>query len=272
MQQIINFIIRNKISLLYVLLMVISLGFTIQSHSYHKSKYFNSSNWISGTIYKTSNSISSYFNLSTENEKLLEENKRLKYLLYNKQNKDSISLDSTGIAYTIVSAKAIKNSYSRPRNYITINKGSADSIQQDMGVITEKGILGIVEDTSNKFASVQSILNTKSNINAKLKNTNYFGSLVWNTEKYNIVQLADIPRLVQLQVGDTVVTGGMSSIFPENIPIGRIIKFDLNASKSSYNIDIALFNDMANIGNVYIINNIHRKEIKQLEAETENVQ
>jgi rod shape-determining protein MreC len=174
------------------------------------------------------------------------------------------------INYEVIRGRVINNSYADQRNYITINRGKIDSIKQDMGVITEKGILGIVENTSKNFASVQSILNEKSNINAKIKNSNHFGSLVWrDTEDYNVVQLIDIPRLVPLTIGDTIVTGAMSSIFPENIPIGTIKKFDLDTSKSFYFIDVELFNDMTNIGNIYIIKNLNRQEILQLEAETQ---
>ena len=137
-----------------------------------------------------------------------------------------------------------------------------------MGVITSKGILGIVENTSKNFATVQSILNEKSNINAKIKNTDHFGSLVWDMKRFDVVQLVDIPRLVPLTIGDTIVTGGMSSIFPEGIPIGTIRKFDLNTSKSFYSIDVALFNDMTNIKNVYIVNNNYREEILELQNQT----
>ncbi len=250
-----------------MLLFLIALAFTIQSHSYHRSKFFNSANRITGSIYSISNSITSYFDLDEENAKLLEENRRLRTLLFNKVEKDSFELD-TALNYTVKSARIIKNSYANRDNYITIDKGKKDSIRQDMGVITAKGILGIIEHTSNKYASVQSILNTKSNINAKIKNTNYFGSLVWDTERYNVVQLEDIPRLVPLLVGDTIVTGAMSSIFPENIPIGTIKKFDLTQSKSFYSIDVELFNDMTNVKNVYVIQNINRPEVLQLESET----
>ncbi len=272
MQQIINFIIRYKTSLLYLFLLATALVFTVQSHSYHRSKFFNSANWLAGTVYNTSNSISSYFNLDEENEKLLRENEQLRKLLFNISTKDSIELDTATIRYTISSAQIIKNSYANPNNYITINKGKNDSIKQDMGVITADGILGIVEHTTNNFASVQSILNSKSNINAKIKNTNYFGSLKWDANRYNVVQLEDIPRLVPLLVGDTIVTGAMSSIFPEDIPIGTIKKFDLNASKSFYSIDVELFNDMTNVKNVYVIYNINRPEVLELESEIANDQ
>ncbi len=272
MQQIINFIIRYKTSLLYLLLLVISLIFTIQSHSYHQSKFFNSANWVSGNIYQISSNFSSYFKLNEENALLLEENQTLRKLLYNSGISDSLEIDTTGLQYKISTAQVIKNSFSSPNNYITIDKGKNQGLKQDMGVITSKGILGIVEHTSQNFSIVQSILNTNSNINAKIKNTNYFGSLTWDTRRFSEVQLEDIPRLVPLLVGDTIVTGAMSSIFPENIPIGTIKKFDLNTSKSFYSIDVELFSDMTNIKNVYIIENINRPEILQLESQIEDGQ
>lgn len=268
MQRIINFVLRYRNAFLYAFLAFISLVVTIRSHSYHQSKFFNSSRWVTGSIYGAGSDVSSYFNLQEENKRLVEENQLLRKMLFNSQ-KDSIApLDSTLAVYEVLNARLIKNSYTSPRNYITIDKGENDGVHQDMGVITTDGILGIVENVSNNFATVQSVLNTKSNINAKIKGTEYFGSLIWDTKDYTVVQLIDIPRLVPLVVGDTIVTGGMSSIFPENVPIGTIKKYDLNASKSFYDIDVELFSDMANIKNVYLIENKDREEIQELEAKT----
>lgn len=268
MRQIINFIIRYKNFLLYVFLLLLSLGFTIQSHSYHQSRFFNSSSWLTGRIYETSFNITSYFDLQDENKILVEENELLRNLLLNQKTGDPVPLDSVQAKYTVTSGQVIKNSYADSRNYITINKGERDGVKPDMGVITANGILGIVENTSNRYASVQSILNENSNINAKLKNTNHFGSLVWDEKNYYEVQLVDIPRLVPLHVGDTIVTGGMSSIFPENIPIGTIKSFDLNNAKSFWRIDVTLFNDMTNLKNVYIIDNKNKAEILKLQEGT----
>ncbi|MGB5358998.1 MAG: rod shape-determining protein MreC, partial [Eudoraea sp.] len=223
-------------------------------------------------IYNTADGVTQYFNLNEENQKLVEENQKLQNLLLNLDIEDTVQLDTTKFNFAIITGRIIKNSYSSPNNYITINKGTNDGIKQDMGVITAKGILGIVEHTTKNYASVQSILNTKSNINAKIKNTNYFGSLIWDGQGYNQVKLEDIPRLVPLLVGDTIVTGAMSSIFPENIPIGTIKKFDLNVSKSFYSIDVELFNDMSNVKNIYIIYNKNRPEILELEAKIANDQ
>lgn len=272
MQQIINFVIRYKHFLLYIFLLMISLGFTIQSHSYHQSSFFNSANWLTGNIYNASNGVTAYFGLTDENKKLVEENKRLRKILFNLKQVDTVLLDSVALSYTITSGQIINNNFAKARNYLTLNKGEKDSIRPDMGVITTKGILGIVENTSRNFATVQSVLNEKSNINAKIKNTDHFGSLVWNAKRYDVVQLVDIPRLVKLSVGDTIVTGGMSSIFPENVLVGTIQKFDLDTSNSFYTIDVKLFNDMTNVKNVYIVQNTDREEILELEAITEDEQ
>ncbi|MCL6267696.1 rod shape-determining protein MreC [Flagellimonas myxillae] len=271
MQRIINFILSYRNAFLYGFLMVVSLVLTIRSHSYHQSKFFNSSKWVSGNIYGTAANISSYFGLREENQRLVEENQELRKLLFNqKSNVGAVPVDSLALDFEVINADVIKNSFSSPRNYLTINKGKKQGIATDMGVITTKGILGIVENTSSNFSTVQSLLNTKSNINAKIKNTNYFGSLTWDVGDYNVVQLVDIPRLVPLVVGDTIVTGAMSSIFPENIPIGVIKKYDLDNSRSFYHIDVELFNDMSNIKNVYLIINRNKEEIQELEARTQN--
>ena len=218
----------------------------------------------------TKSDISDYFGLREENERLAQENERLRLLLFNsKEEMGSLGHDTI---YEVIHARVIKNMFSSPRNYITIDKGRRDSIAQDMGVITPLGILGIVENTSRGYATVQSVLNTKSNINAKIKKTDYFGSLQWDAQDYDIVQLVDIPRSATITVGDTITTGAMSSIFPEDIPIGVIKKYDLNQNQSSYNIQIDLFNDMANIKNVYVIKNRDRKEILELQKSTDNVE
>ena len=166
----------------------------------------------------------------------------------------------------------INNSFSKTKNKLTIDKGERDSIQLDLGVITSKGIVGIIDNVSNKYATIQSILNTNSQINAKLKNAKHFGSLVWNTEDPNVIQLIDIPRLASVKIGDTIVTGGKSTIFPEGILIGAVIDFELTEDENSQNLNIQLFNDMTNLQHVYIIDNLDSQEIINLEKGLENVE
>ena len=275
MQQIIFFLIRNKNFLLFIALFSISIFLTIQTHSYHKNKFVNSSNAITGGIYSIKSSITDYFNLREKNKILINENTRIRKQLESYKSKvvnQNIDTNSILSKYYFVSAKVINNSFSKTKNKLTINKGKRDSIQLDLGVITSKGIVGIIDNVSNKYATIQSILNTNSQINAKLKNVKHFGSLVWNAEDPNVIQLIDIPRLAPVKIGDTIVTGGRSTIFPEGILIGAVIDFELTEDENSQNLNIQLFNDMTNLEHVYIIDNIDTQEIINLEKGLENVE
>ncbi|QHI36992.1 Cell shape-determining protein MreC [Kordia antarctica] len=253
-----------------MLLLFVSLVFTIQSHSYHKSKFINSANWLSGGIYENANDLSSYLSLKSENEILVEENRRLKNILYSKE--DSLStirfIDSTSYPtdYMLRAAKIIRNSYSNPNNILLIDKGTSDSIATDMGVINSKGIIGVVDRVGGSHATVISILNSISRINAQLKNTSHFGSLSWNGKDPNIVQLEDLEKLAQFKENDTIITGGNSTLFPKGIPIGIVKDFTLNTTENLYVVNVQLFNDMTNLEHVFVIENLHREEIDNLLA------
>jgi rod shape-determining protein MreC len=213
--------------------------------------------------------------LQQENQKLVEENLRLRKQLENlKSNESPHAIDSTVIPskYIFFAAHVINNNYSKSKNNITINKGANDGLEIDMGVITSKGIVGIINNVSKKYATIQSILNTKSQINAKLKKSEHFGSLVWDTKEPNIAQLIDIPRIAKINVGDTIVTGGKSTIFPKGVLIGTVKEAVLGIDDNYYDLNIQLFNDMTNLKNVYIIKNMDAGEIEQLENEVEDAE
>jgi rod shape-determining protein MreC len=272
MQQIVNFILKNSNRLLFLLLLVFSLFLTIQSHSYHKSRIISSANFLSGGVYEKINNVGEYFNLRTQNEALAEENAKLRSILFNAKDTASISkIDSIkGLNLTdIIVSKVIHNSYNTYENYLTLNSGSVQGVRPDMGVVNSLGIVGIVDDTSPGYATVVSILNTKSQINAKIKKSNHFGSLVWNGKSTGFVQLIDIPRLAAIRKGDTIVTGGQSVIFPENLNIGTIDKIYVDNETNYYTLNIKLFNDMTNLGHVYIIKSKDREEIINLEKREE---
>lgn len=271
MQQIISFIIKNSNRLLFLLLLIISLTLTIKSHSYHRSEYVNSANAVTGTVYEKINEANEYLSLKEKNKELASENALLKELLFNK--KDTLLTSKTVFRndlnnFNVVVAKTVKNSFNKRENYITINAGSLAGIKTDMGVVNDKGIVGLIEKTSANFSTIQSILNTKSKINAKIKNSDHFGSLVWDGKNVGFAQLIDVPRLASLRKGDSIVTGGNSDIFPENIPIGKIDKIFIDKKTNYYTINVRLFNDMTSIGYVYVIENKKRKEKQQLEVET----
>ena len=269
MQQILFFFQKFKYFLFFLFLEFIALSFTFNNLNFHKSKFVNSANSISGGIYTILANSSEYLELKTLNEQLSAENTRLKNLFaHNKlfSTEDSITIDTTKYyqKYTYTQAKIIKNSYSKPFNFLTIDGGRNQGIDKEMAVVNSKGIIGITDQTQNLYTRVQSILNKNSRINARLKNSNYFGTLNWNGKDYRTVQLSDLPRQAPLKIGDTIETDGKSTIFPEGILIGTISK--VNTGNTIDNkVDIKLFNDMSNLRYIYVIKNLHKEEIQSLE-------
>ncbi len=272
MQQIFNFIYKNSNRLLFLLLLGISLFLSIQSHSYHRSRIISSANFLSGGVYERINNVSEYLNLRTQNDALAQENAKLRSLLFNLKDTTSIpKLDSLkGIKPSdIIVSKVIHNTFNTHENYLTLNTGSLQGVKSDMGVINSLGIVGIIDNTSKNYSTVISILNIKSQINAKLKKSNHFGSLGWDGKNTGFVHLTDIPRLASIRIGDTIVTGGQSVIFPENINIGTVSKKYYEDKTNYYKLEVKLFNDMTNLGHVYIIKSKNRDEIINLEKKAE---
>lgn len=271
MQQIVNFIFKNSNKLLFLLLLGISLVLTIQSHSYHRSEVVTSANFISGGVYEKIHNVQEYLNLKTQNEQLATENAILKKLLYNAKDSTAIVVRDSLKGYrgmnTIIS-KVIKNSYNVKENYLTLNSGTKAGVKPDMGVVNALGIVGIVEHTSANYATVISVLNVKSQINAKIKKSNHFGTLRWDGKSTGFVQLIDVPRLANVRKGDTIVTGNESVTFPPNVGIGVIDKIYTDKETNYFTLNVRLFNDMTNLGHVYVIENYEKKEIEELEAKT----
>lgn len=274
MHQIISFFLRYKVFLLFLVLQIIAISLTIQSHSYHRSKFINSSNAITGFIYEKFNIIGNLRNLKKNNHQLAQENTKLKNLLTLKSDTTTAQkikvLDSLIYQqnYTYIKATITNNVYHKSNNFLNLNRGQKDGVLNDMGVINSKGIVGIVSNTSNSFASVMSILNENSKINARLKKSNHFGTLSWDGKDYKTIQFEDLPRQSNLKVGDTVITDGKSIIFPEGILIGKIKSF--KSSNSNYNsVNIELFNDMSAIKHVNIVLNLDKIELQELNKNNE---
>lgn len=273
MQQIIGFIIKNGLRLLFLMLLGISLWLTINHHSFHRSKFINSSNSTSGYVYSKTASIAEYFSLKSENEKLFNENIHLKELVLNQEESQITPYpnqsDLSEADFRIIGSKIIENSYRKQKNFLTLKGGSKQGIKRDMGVISDKGIVGIVEDTSDNYCIVLSLLNTDFQTVAKIKKNNHFGTLTWNGKSTGFVQLMDIPRIASVTKGDTIVTGFSSKAFPENIPVGLIEKVYLDKETNSFTLDVRLFSDMTTLNHVYVVEHTHIDELKQLQDKAE---
>lgn len=266
-----HFVKKNRLLLLFIGLAATSLFlFFSKNHlqrTWLASQITGFNAWVSGYIDEGT----SYLKLKENNEKLVLQNKRLMAELFKRQQSGTPSFrrvfDSAGGGqiFTIVDGDIVSNSINRRNNYFTINRGARDGVESGMGVISPNGISGIVINTTNSYALAQSVLSVdKININASLKNSGYFGTLVWNGEDSRMMHLKDIPKYVSLKIGDSVVTDGKSSIFPQGLPVGRIAGYRVDPKTGYWDISVELSEPMGKLSKVYIVKNLKKAEIRQI--------
>lgn len=269
MQQIFNFLIKNRNLLLYVLLVVTGLTFTVQNHSYHRNSFIHSTGAFTGYFLDKQTSVSSYFSLDEENAKLREENAKLRMLVGDQSdsllNNTIVFYNAKKSPFEVFPARVIKNRYAYRDNFLTIDIGEQEGIEEDMGVITTNGILGVIDKVGTRYSRVISVLNSEISLNAQIKGTNTIGSLTWDGSSPYMMNLEDVPRLAKVVKGDTIISGQQSTTFPPDIMIGVVKEAQLIDNGSRYNIEVLLFNDMTNVGTAYVIKNKDLKEIELLD-------
>lgn len=263
------FLWKHYFLLLFLILEIISFIFIINHSYYQRATIISSANGITGYVYNTANSITGYFGLKRANEELSEENARLRSLeSIVLLTPDTIQHDRADSIhqqlYHYFSAKVISNSTSKRNNYLLLNKGLSQGVGKDMGVITPKGVIGIVKDVSLNFSSVLSVLHKQARVSAKLKKNNQLGTLIWQGTNYRVGTLKDIPTHIQLNVGDTIITSGFSHIFPEGIPIGSINEYYIEKGDNFYTIKLDFFVDFNNLSYVMVVDNLMKKEQESL--------
>ena len=269
MRQLINALIKYKNTLLYTVLLMISLLFLNLRSFYHQSVFSNAALVLSSNINLAGQNISNYLDLASRNEKLIAENIKLKGLeliLFSEQAQKDQAIDS--FAFQVLGARIIKNNYQSARNYLIIDQGYLDGIEKEMGVISSDGIVGIVNQITANFSSVISILHRDIKINASFKKNGAYGSLSWRGNHPKRMKLDDVSTINPVVVGDTIVTGGMSDYFPHGIPIGKVLNFKKPKLEGYYDIDIELFSNLTQKEFVYILKNKKKDQLNQLKNES----
>ena len=271
MRSLFRFLLRNYFIIMFLALEAFSFSLLVSYNNYQRVTFINSTNNVVGTIYERLSHLDDYFSLTRTNAQLAAENAALRTQLQRRimlQERNPVMRPDTvdAPAYVFTAAKVISNSVNKQFNYITINKGSRQGIKQDMGIICPEGVVGVITNVSPNYATGLSLLNKRFSIPAKITKNNYFGNLVWDGEHTNTADLKEIPFHITVNVGDTVVTSGYSSIFPEGIMIGTITKWDQANGTNFYNIKVELTTNFRTLKYVEVVQNSKQAELKKLES------
>lgn len=270
MRNIGRLIYRYHIFLVFLCLQFIALAFLVKNNNFQQSVFINSSNDLIGSLYERRSAFSDYLKLSDFNDELSAENAQLK----SRQLQNYIDLENGTIIvedtlfvqrYEYLPAKVINNTVNTRNNFITLNKGRITGVKPEMGVVANGAMVGIVKDVSKHFCSVMPIINPNFTASIKLKRGNDFGMLAWKDKDPRYAHILEIPKHAAVAIGDTVVTTGFSSFFPEGLMVGSIAEIDAPEGENFFTIKILLSTDFYKLSYVDIVSNLMKEEQLELE-------
>ncbi len=274
MRNLLEFLSKYNHWFVFLILEVIGLVLLFQYNSYQGSVWFSSANAVSGRLLGWESEVESFFSMSKVNQELTQRN------LYLEQQVKALSERLTDVThdstwtqrsqlellkdYKLIPAKVVSNSVKSHNNLITIDKGSADGVRQDMGVASGNGVVGVVYMVAPHYSVVIPLLNLSSSVSCKIRGRGYFGYLHWEGGDSRVAYMDDVPRHAHFKLFDWVETSGFSSIFPPGITVGRIRHVYNSPDGVSYRLQINLSTDFAKLRDVCVIDN--QPMLKQLEV------
>lgn len=267
---------RFRAWIVFIVYVVISCILLFNSNPYQRHVYLTSASSVTAGIYNAAHSVTRYFHLSSINDELQQHNSQLESEIIALRSRieelelemgyDSINVIEPLKQYDFILSPVINNSITRPHNFITISKGEADGIRPEMGVIDQNGVVGVVNVTSRGYSRIISVLNPDFRLSCKLKGSDVFGSLVWDGKTPHEALLEELPKHTVYNIGDTIITSGFSAVFPEGIPVGKVIGNERNADDNFFTLRIKLFTDFSKLSTVRVVVSKNLEQIKELET------
>lgn len=277
MHNLIEFLQKNHHWFLFLMLEVASLVLLFQFNSYQGSVWFTSANYVSGKVYEADAAVRQFFSLTRVNDELTMRNIYLEKQVEQLSDRLAKATGDSTIAvaeqkrvlanFRVISAHVISNSIDKQDNLITLDKGSADGIKPDMGVVCGTGIVGIVYQVSEHYSIVIPLLSSHSNISCKIQKRGYFGHLNWDGRSSRFAYVDGIPRHAHFRLYDKIETSGYSSVFPPGLLVGKILHVYNSPDGLSYRLMVELSTDFGNLRNVCVIDdNTIRERLEVLRS------
>jgi len=269
MRSLLNFLERYNNLIIFLILEGLGFYLLATRNYYHNTRVVNGIRWVTYGVEEKINNTRSYLNLRQINENLASENTALRNSINRlARNNSSVFFSVSDTIYQqlyqYTTARLTSNSVNRQKNFFTINKGTRHGITNDMAVIADGGVAGVIVGCSENFSVVMSLLNLDFKLSARIKSSGYFGSLSWDGRDYRKAILSDIPQHVNLTVGDTIETTGYSAIFPEGVIVGTVADYHKPGS-DFYEITVLLETDFRKLHFVDVVANKRKQEFFELE-------
>lgn len=261
--------------MLLIIYVILSSILLFDSNPYQHSVYLTSANSVTSAIYSASTNLTSYFNLRDINEDLQHRNAELELEAIQMKQRiqqleelefnATVKPDSALMRYNFIVAHVINNTITRSHNYITLNKGSVDGVKPEMGVVDQNGVIGKVDVVGRHSSRVISLLNEYFRLSCKVKSSSQVGSLAWDGQDCRYAILLELPRHSVFSKGDTIITSGYSSAFPEGVPVGIVEEELTDYDENFLTAKVRLLTDFSKLSMVRLVIDNLAEEIKIVE-------
>lgn len=254
---------------LLVILLIISLLFLSQNDHPNMRKLRT---YAFGTFAYVNSALNSITDLLVDDDELIEAKKLnaklmlqlnllREYGINNFELKEKLGyLDRT--EFPLVTAKVISRLTSRTEGNLILNKGKRDSIGVGMSVVSEDGLVGLVVEVSDDFSLVRTINNTAFKVTVTDQRSRVNGVLNWDGEK---LLMKNVPTTYDVETGDRIVTSDLSVVFPPSIPVGIVVRKDVNISGLLGNVIVKPFAHPQRYSYLFIVKLIPSKQVEDLE-------
>ncbi|MFK7787321.1 MAG: rod shape-determining protein MreC [Crocinitomicaceae bacterium] len=275
MRNFLAFIRRFRVLLFFALLQGIALTIYFTFSTFPRTQYLTTASSISGTVMDWRNDITKHFELSNSNKKLQKENASLREeLLENKialsapVGMDSVVLDKEHFIqrFEYIPGTIISSSHSRRNNYFTLDIGSEQGVEPGMGVISGKGIVGVIHNTSKYFSVVKSCLTKDINTDILIQESGEPGFLEWDGHDPRRGSMTCVSNDRSIKKWSKIVTGGKSGIFPRGIPVGKVEKTKPVEGQPVWDVTVLFAENYRTVQYVAVVKNILKSEQDKLEA------
>lgn len=252
------------VALIILSLLIISLNRTPEVKNF-KALAFGSF----ATVTSVVSDVTNIAKIKSENSRLrrinaelmLQVNRLREYGIQNSELKDLLALKDS-IDYPLISGMVVSKTLTTSQSAFTLNVGKNDGVKPGMPVINDRGLIGIVYDTSDDFCIVRTLLNIDVKITVKDERSRIDGIMKWNGDNLVII---DVPKTFDVKPGDRIITSDISSIVPVPLPIG-IVSGISNVSTGIFNeANVQPFVDFNNVENVFVIQLVESVEKNNME-------
>jgi rod shape-determining protein MreC len=255
MQNLWKILLRYSNFLVFVILEVAAFLLLVHNNTAPRSAVTSTANQFVAWQYERCSEVADYFSLRSVNEQLAAENAELRSRL-------AVTEQQPEIQYT--PAKVVQMTTDQPHNYLTIDRGARDGVQLGQGVRNEDGVVGIVRTVGQRYSVVIPIINTRTNLSCRFLKNDYIGTLQWDGKDSRFARLTDVASHMVVNTGDTIVTSGLSPVFPEGIPVGIVESSILKEGDSYHTIRVRLYTNFRRLKYVEVIGNSAQNEMEEL--------